>query len=215
MKELTVELVDTCNLHCSYCVRDDRQLYGKMHALPVPLLDRVLGEVKAAWGQVHVGFTGGETTLHPRFEDALATVTLHGLRCNFVTNGWHFERVLPAVLRQRASLTDVAFSLDGITAEAHDRWRGAGSFERVVRALALCAETKIPTTIKVVLRRDTAPHIAAFCLFAARMGAVGIMFGPFFPTGEASESLMCSIPQQEDALRELAFLKKNLRQNFK
>ena len=210
-KDLGVELVDACNLHCSYCLRDDAQLYGKMHALPVPLLDRVLGEVKALWGPTHIGFTGGEASLHPQFEDVVAAVARHGLKCGLVTNGWLFERILKAAVKFQTTLTEIAFSLDGVNAETHDAWRGKGSFERVVRALALCREAGIATSLKVVLRRDTAPYLADFCLFGARMGASAIMFGPLFPTSQAAEESACSIAEQREALRELAFLKKTVR----
>ena len=75
----------------------------------------------------HVMFTGGETTLHPRFGELLRAVGEEGFRCSFVTNGWHFERVWPAIRENRDAVTHVAFSLDGATREAHDRWRGSGS----------------------------------------------------------------------------------------
>jgi len=103
------------------------------------LLKRVLKDAQEIGGITRVGFTGGEPTLHPQFIEVIETVATAGLTSSFVTNGWHFERIWPAVLANRESITHVAFSLDGITRETHDSWRGEGSFDRLVRAEKMLA----------------------------------------------------------------------------
>jgi hypothetical protein len=127
-------------------------------------------------------FTGGETTLHPRFGEVLRAVGAEGLKCSFVTNGWHFERVWPDVRENRGALSHVAFSLDGATREAHDRWRGEGSFVRLVRAVAKCHAHGLPFCFKAPIRRDTLPQLEAMALLAARLGAVAIDFSHLLPT---------------------------------
>jgi PqqA peptide cyclase len=113
---LTVELTNTCNLHCSYCLRDEDALHHDPATfLPVALFARVAGDAKAAMGIEHVMFTGGEPTLHRQFGDILAAVGELGLTCSFVTNGWHFERVWPLLAAHRQTVTHVSFSLDGTT----------------------------------------------------------------------------------------------------
>ena len=89
-------------------------------------------------GIEQVTFTGGEPTLHRDFGAILAAVAELSLSCSFVTNGWHFERMWPLLVEHRHAITHVSFSLDGATREAHDRWRGRGSFDRVVRAFTRC-----------------------------------------------------------------------------
>src|SRR5919106_5816022 len=124
-RRLTVELTNICNLHCSYCLRDEDALYhSPAHFLPADLLSRVLGEAQEYLQIEQVMFTGGEVTIHPAFQEIVETVAAHGLKCSFVTNGWHFERVWPILLEHRAAITHVAFSLDGPTRETHDHWRG-------------------------------------------------------------------------------------------
>src|SRR5437763_7792881 len=183
---LIVELTNACNLHCDYCLRDEDALHhAPASFFPVELLARLMREARAEASVSYVMFTGGETTLHPRFGEVLRAVGAEGLKCGFVTNGWHFERVWPAVRENREALTHVAFSLDGATREAHDRWRGRGSFVRIVRAFARCRAAGLPFIAKAVIRRDTAPQLEQLALFAARMGASAISFAHLLPTSGA------------------------------
>jgi MoaA/NifB/PqqE/SkfB family radical SAM enzyme len=205
---LIVELTNICNLHCSYCLRDEDALYhSPANYFPVELLGRVVREARESIGARTVMFTGGETTLHPRFREVIEAVGAEGLTCSFVTNGWHFERVWPAVAANRATVTHVSFSLDGPTRETHDRWRGEGSFVRVVRALARCKAAGLPFILKLGLRRDTLPLLEQTALFAARMGAASLGFGHNLPTsGAADDELSLSPEDRVAAEQEIAVL---------
>lgn len=204
---LTVELTNRCNLQCSYCVRDDEAL----HALPaqfldVDLLSRIARDARDAMGIEHVAFTGGEPTLHPRFGDVLACVGDLSLSCSFVTNGWLFDRVWPSILEHRSTVTHVSFSLDGATRESHDRWRGAGSFDRVIRAFSRCWVSQIPFHVKVVLRRDTVPALERVAMLAARLGAELMSVGHLMPTSPAEAREALTVQERADAEREVAAL---------
>jgi MoaA/NifB/PqqE/SkfB family radical SAM enzyme len=205
---LIVELTNICNLHCSYCLRDEDALYHTpANFFPVELLRRVMREARAAIGASQVMFTGGETTLHPRFREVFEAVSAEGLTCSFVTNGWHFERIWPAVAANRDSVSHVSFSLDGPTRETHDRWRGEGSFVRLVRAFARCHAARLPFSIKVGLRRDTLPLLEQIALFAARMGAASLSFGHNLPTSvQADDELALNAEDRTAAEQEVAVL---------
>jgi MoaA/NifB/PqqE/SkfB family radical SAM enzyme len=208
VRRLTVELTNVCNLHCSYCLRDEDALYHTpARFLPVDLFARVAAGARDAMGVEHIMFTGGEPTLHRQFAEIIAAVAGLSLTCSFVTNGWHFERVWPLLAEHRDTVTHVSFSLDGTTAESHDRWRGQGSFERVVRAFSRCWAGTFPFNVKVGIRRDTTPHLEQFALFAARMGAAGLSFAHVMPTsiGVADESAL-TLEERAAAEREIALL---------
>jgi len=207
-RRLTVELTNICNLHCSYCLRDEDALYhSPANYLPVELLARVARDARRLMGIEQVMFTGGEPTLHPEFGKILATVRDLELKCSFVTNGWHFERVWPIMVANREALTHVSFSLDGATGETHDRWRGEGSFARVVRAFARCWSSKFPFNVKVGIRRDTVPQLEQIALFAARMGAAGLSFAHIMPTSvEVADASALTLEERTDAEREIALL---------
>ncbi len=129
------------------------------------------------------------------------------MKCSFVTNGWHFERVWPLVIKHRETVTHVSFSLDGATREAHDRWRGAGSFVRLARAFSRCWASQFPFNAKVGIRRDTVPQIEAIALFAARMGASGLSFAHIMPTSnEVADASALTLEERAEAEREIALL---------
>jgi len=208
-RRLTVELTNICNLHCSYCLRDEDALYHQpAHFLPVDLFARVIKQARELMGIEQVMITGGEPTLHPDFGKILAAVAAERLKCSFVTNGWHFDRIWPLVLEHRETVTHVSFSLDGPTAESHDRWRGKGSFARLVRAFSRCWARQIPFNAKVGIRRDTVPQLEQITLFVARMGAAGISFAHIMPTSNEIEELSAlTLEERADAEREIALLR--------
>ncbi len=207
-RRLTVELTNICNLHCSYCLRDEDALYHKpANFLPVELFARVAREARDSMGIEQVMFTGGEPTLHPDFGKLLAAVAALDLKCSFVTNGWHFERVWPLLNAHRAALTHVSFSLDGATREAHDSWRGEGSFERVVRAFSRCWASHLPFNAKVGIRRDTVSQLEAIALLAARLGAAGLSFAHIMPTSiEVADASALTLEERADAELEISLL---------
>ena len=207
-RRLTVELTNVCNLHCSYCLRDDDALHHHpAHDLPVDLFARIAREARDAMGIEQVAFTGGEPTLHRDFGAILNAVAGLSLSCSFVTNGWHFARVWPLLVEHRRAVTHVAFSLDGATREAHDGWRGRGSFDRVVQAFTRCRAGGMPFTVKVTLRRDTAADLERLAVFAARMGAAGLGFAHVMPTSAAAGATAAlTVDERAAAEREIALL---------
>jgi hypothetical protein len=57
-RRLTLELGNICNLHCSYCLRSDENLYSS-HAefLPLELLRRVIADARDVAGVTRINFT--------------------------------------------------------------------------------------------------------------------------------------------------------------
>ncbi len=213
---LGFELTNICNLHCSYCVRDDDALHhDAAKFFPMDLLRRILREANSFSPLASVSFTGGEPTLHPNFSEVLDAVAAEGLKFSFVTNGWHFERIYPAVLKNSASVGVIAFSLDGATRQAHDRWRGKGSFDRVIRAITRCHAHRIPFEFKVGIRRDTVPQLEQVALLAARLGAGSLRFWHLLPTSSPVEAeLALDMKEREKAEQEIATLAQIFRMNI-
>jgi len=215
-QRLTVELANICNLHCSYCLRSDENLYST-HAefFPLELLRRVIADARDVAGVSRINFTGGEPTLHPHFAETLRAIRDAGLTVSFVTNGWHFDRIWPALQENRAALSHVAFSLDGVTREDHDRWRGNGSFDRIVRAFSRCYMSQLPFAIKIVVRRDLVEQLEQIAIFAARLGAASLQFVHVMPTSDAAANASAlSLDEQRAAEQEIAILARIFKMNI-
>lgn len=207
-RRLSIELTNICNLHCSYCLRDEEALYNTQASfLPLDLLQKIFSDGRRVMGITNVGFTGGEPTLHPQFDRVLDLVVQNGLKFSFVTNGWHFDRIWPAVRSHRDSVDSIAFSLDGVTREEHDFWRGEGSFVRLVHAFSRCFGNDVPFNFKVALRRDTVAKLEPLALFAARMGATDLRFAHVLPNSdEFASSEILSREERQRAEQEIANL---------
>lgn len=215
-QRLSVELANICNLHCSYCFRAEDNLYSsRAEFFPVELLRRVIGEARDVANVTKINFTGGEPTLHPGFAATLETVAAAGMTSSFVTNGWHFERVWPALAANRASVSHVAFSLDGITRETHDHWRGNGSFDRLVRAFSRCYMSNLPFAIKVTVRRDLVDQLEQIAIFAARMGAAALNFVHVMPTSSSlADACALNLDEQRMVEEEIAILARIFKMNI-
>jgi sulfatase maturation enzyme AslB (radical SAM superfamily) len=214
---LSVELANICNLHCSYCFRSEDNLYSRHAAFfPLELLRRIIDEARTAAQITHINFTGGEPTLHPQFAQILETVGAADLQSSFVTNGWHFERTWPALNANRKAVSHVAFSLDGVDRETHDRWRGNGSFDRLIRAFSRCYIAQLPFAIKIVVRRDLVDQLERIAIFAARMGAAALSFVHVMPTsGQFENDVALTREEQRAAEQEIAILARIFKMNIR
>jgi MoaA/NifB/PqqE/SkfB family radical SAM enzyme len=215
-RRLTVELANICNLHCSYCLRADENLYSS-HAefFPLELLRRVMEEAREVAKVSRINFTGGEPTLHPQFAETIRAIGDAGLTVSFITNGWHFDRVWPALQENRAAVSHVAFSLDGVKREEHDGWRGSGSFDRLVRAFSRCYMSNLPFGIKIVVRRDLVDQLEQIAIFAARMGASSLQFVHVMPTSNAvADDSALNLDEQRAAEQEIAILARIFKMNI-
>jgi MoaA/NifB/PqqE/SkfB family radical SAM enzyme len=215
-KRLVVELTNICNLHCSYCLRDEDALYHTPANFFSPeLLDKIEKQARELMDITAVVFTGGEPTLHPEFGRILEVSRANDLKVSFVTNGWHFEKIWPTLQAHRDSVTHIGFSLDGVTAETHDAWRGAGSFVRLVRAFSLCFAAGIPFIVKVGIRRDTIENLEQIALFSARLGASALNFAHIMPTSnEVEDTLALTYAEREFADQEIANLSRIFKMNI-
>src|SRR6185369_9017698 len=174
-----------------------------------------ISEAHSAANVTRINFTGGEPTLHPEFAETLRIIGDAGLTTSFVTNGWHFDRVWLAIQENRAAVSHVAFSLDGVTREDHDRWRGNGSFDRLVRAFSRCYMSGLPFAMKIVIRRDLVDQLEQIALFAARMGAASLHFAHVMPTSTAvADDSALTLEEQRVVQQEIAILARIFKMNI-
>jgi sulfatase maturation enzyme AslB (radical SAM superfamily) len=201
-RRIVIELTNICNLHCSYCLRDDEALYQtRARFFSIDLLRRILRDAKPP--ESAVSFTGEPTLI--TFQRDPRGGWREGMRASFVTNGWHFDRVWPVLDVHRSAVSLVSFSVDGATPE-RDRWRGEGSFDD--RAFTRCRMGRIPFAVKAVIRRDTVPQFQDIVLLAARMGAQAIHFSHVLPTsGEVESESAMSLEERAHAEQEIALLR--------
>jgi len=156
-----------CDLACSMC---DLPLRGdRGRELGTDGLKGVL-DAMVDLGVLGVGITGGEPLLRKDLVEIVRHGTRRGLLVHVNTNGTLVTKDLARALGD-AGLGSVNLSLDGPTAEVHDRLRGrAGSFERVLRAaarLSAVPRRRFRVALTCALGAENAP-VAGLLLERAR-----------------------------------------------
>src|SRR5690606_13177984 len=103
-----------------------------------------------------------------------------------------------------AGLGRLAMSLDGLTAEVHDSFRGsAGSFDLTIRTLECARKLGVPTQVNTTVHAENLTDIEAL---AAQMGNLGVTLWSVFimvPTGRAKLDLLPTADQTEAILKQL------------
>ena len=125
-----------CDLRCEVCdlpARANARRRAGHHELDTSALQAVLRDMKQI-GTAGVGFTGGEPMLRRDILELLASCTNLGMHAHLNSDGFQVADQAEAILK--TGVRSVNLSLDGPTAEIHDRARRkVGSFDTVLGAL--------------------------------------------------------------------------------
>ncbi len=197
MAKIIFELTNLCNFSCVYCLREET---GAKDYLDPSVIDKVLDEA-GAYLDIHlVAFTGGEPTLHPRFEDLVRSVAERKLPLAFVTNGWQFEKTFRKLEPYKQQVRNINFSLDGAHEATHDRLRGReGSYRRIMKAISLCRFHGIPVHINMVVTTANRGELEDMAVLASRLGCEALGYGHCQPTPDGSDAEL--VPSFEDRRR--------------
>ena len=192
MARIVIELTNRCNLSCGHCFEERHAATGD---LSLDVIEKVLREGKTC-GIDQVSFTGGEPTIHRRFDEIVHRVSEAGYRFSFVSNGISFPRIYPLLLKHRNWFAGVTFSLDGAREKTHDRLRGKGSYRSVMRAISICAFKELPFTLNMVLTAENRKEIEEMIGLADQLGSGGVRFGHLMPTPETALRKLDLTPEE-------------------
>lgn len=168
---LGIAVTEHCNLRCPHCIRDD---VTTVRNLDPDLIFRTVDEARQVFGDVGVSMTGGEPTIHPRWDEIVAGLAARGVGYRFVTNGWHMRRLMPGLTRHPPA--HVRVSLSGADEAVHDAERGRGSFKRVLLAVALLTSRQISTSLGFLVDRRSKHQLRMAADLAEALGCVGISY---------------------------------------
>jgi SynChlorMet cassette radical SAM/SPASM protein ScmE len=178
-RHVDIAITGRCNLACQYCFYADEM--AARTDLPTGRWLAFFEEL-GRLGVMDVTLTGGEAFTRPDLFELIDGVIANHMRYQILTNGTLItEKVLARFEegKRRLRLNSIQVSIDGATAEVHDRSR-PDSFERALRGLRLLLEAGFPVTVRVTVNRynvDTLEHVAHLLL-----DEVGL---PSFTTNEA------------------------------
>jgi AdoMet-dependent heme synthase len=178
------ETTQACDLACQHC-RADAQPTRDRAELTTVEARRMMEDVRR-FGRPLFVLTGGDPLKRPDVVELVEHGSRIGLRMAMTPSGTPL--MTPEVVRQLADagLSRLAVSLDGSTAEIHDRFRGVeGSFHWTVQMIRAAREIGLSTQINTTVARH---NVADFEALIGLMQELGIsLWSVFFlvPTGRA------------------------------
>ena len=175
------EITRNCNLACMHC-RASATQGPYTGELDTPAAYRLLDQI-AEVGSPIVILTGGEPLLRPDIFEVAAYGTGKGLKMVMAPNG----TLITAPIAQkmvRAGIQRISISIDGATAESHDRFRGVdGAFEGALQGIRFARQAGMAFQINTTITKTNLDQIPLIQQLAVDLGAVAHHIFLLVPTG--------------------------------
>ena len=185
LRLLAWEVTRTCNLSCVHCraAAIDKPYANEFSTQDcLGLLDEVV-----SFASPIIILTGGEPLLRPDIFEIAAYGTAKGLRVVLATNGTLLDGETSRRLRD-SGIQRVSISIDGATAETHDRFRQMeGAFAGALRGMAFLKEAGLEFQINTTISRVNLEELPAIQNLAVELGAVAHHIFLLVPTGRAKD----------------------------
>lgn len=132
---LHLNMTNKCNLNCIYCYAEKRDRDDSCTHLTYDQYVEIIKDAVELNPNILITFTGGEPLLNKNTIRLAEYCKKNDIKTFLLTNGCP---ITPTNAEKISYLFDtIKMSIDGDCAEVHDRQRGAGSFNRVMRAKEL------------------------------------------------------------------------------
>lgn len=129
VQSVYVELLNRCNMHCSYCYNNSSE--DSRSQMSVEEFLRVI-DVMEKYECKNIWLSGGEPFLHPNIIDIIKICREHHLNLGIATNGSYITNYIAEICEYNPALQ---ISLDSVDRELNNKYRGAKAFERAIKAI--------------------------------------------------------------------------------
>ena len=179
------EITRRCNLSCIHCrAAAERGPYEG--ELTTEECFRFIDEV-AAFSKPVLILTGGEPLLREDIFEVASYGTRKGLRTVMAVNGTLLD-AHKAAAAKGAGIQRVSISLDGSTAESHDRFRGvAGAYAGAMEGINYLKEAGLAFQINTTVTKRNLGEIEDILQVAIQQGAAAHHIFLLVPTGRGRE----------------------------
>lgn len=133
---LFVSLTQECNLRCKHCYLGSKRLENPV-SFTYNKMKRIMAYFSSL-GTTRITFLGGEPTLHKDFVKILEEAYDFGFDVLVDTNGIFPKNLLKEISNDK--ITYFNFSLDGSTADLHEKIRGKDTFNKCLENIKYAVE---------------------------------------------------------------------------
>ena len=200
---ILLDPTSACNLHCTGCWAAE---YGHKLNLSLETIDSIIRQGKDLGVYMYI-YTGGEPMV--RKKDLITLCERHP-DCAFLsfTNGTLIDEAFCKEMLRVKNFVP-AISLEGFE-QANDGRRGNGVFEKVMQAMNLLREYKLPFGISTCYTSANYADISSEQFFDMMidMGAMFVWFFHYMPVGnEAAPELMPTPEQRKYMIDRIRYLR--------
>ena len=192
---ILLDPTSACNLHCTGCWAAE---YGHSLNLSLETIDSIIRQGKEMGAYMYI-YTGGEPLV--RKKDLIKICEMHP-DCEFLsfTNGTLIdEEFCQDMLRVKNFVP--AISLEGFE-DANDSRRGEGVYDKVIAAMALLKQHKLPFGISTCYTSRNYADISSEKFFdmIIESGALFIWFFHYMPVGNDAVTELLPTPEQRETV---------------
>lgn len=193
-RNLYVYITNRCQLRCAHCYMGDR--LDSAEKMPY---EQVLDTLRL-WrrmGSSKLTILGGEPTLHPDYIRIIRAAAEIGFEHVITTsNGLEPARRKFTQMRPE-DFSYVQISLDGGSADSHDRIHGQGTFDEALRNVATLAEQGFDVRIICTVNRVNAGDSLRLLRVADELGVSLVKYHVFSTIGVGNSSTEMAMPPHE------------------
>lgn len=170
-----------CNLRCIHC----RRITVADQLLPQDLTTQealAMIDNIAAFARPIFILSGGEPLFRPDIFTIARYATDAGLIVALATNGTLIDAAVAQKIKD-AGIRRVSISFDGADAATHDKFRGAGAFERALAGIRYLRAIDLPCQINTTVARHNVHQMPETLALAKELGAVALHLFLLVPVG--------------------------------
>jgi radical SAM protein with 4Fe4S-binding SPASM domain len=201
-----------CNLACAHCRRIDSN-EAACKDLSTSQAENLIKQLAALGTNQSMMpvlvFSGGEPLCRNDLFELISHAKSLGIIPALATNGTLIDANIAEKIR-KAGVMRVSVSLDGATAEVHNKLRQLdGSFERALEGIGRLREKKVPFQINMTLTRHNAHQTEDIYNLAKSLGAVAVHIFMLVPVGcgqSLAETDMLTPQQYEQKMLDICRL---------
>ena len=201
-----------CNLACAHCRRvelDESADKDLSTSQAKELIEQLADLGKRQPFMPILVFSGGEPLCREDLFELIGRAKSLGIVPALATNGTLIDATVAKMIKDNA-IARVAVSLDGATADVHDRLRQLeGSFESALEGIRHLRDRKVPFQINVTLTKHNARQLEDIYELAKSLGAIALHVFMLVPVGcgqALAETDMLSPEQYEQKMLEICRL---------
>ncbi len=181
-------ITENCQLKCGHCYMGQRLTQGNNLSLDDAKL--ILHNCRKL-GSQQITLLGGEPTLHPDFVEIINYSKQVGFDKIIVdSNGLFID---PFKIISPDNLEYVSVSLDGSTAELHDKVRGQGTFEKTIKNIREIMKMGFRVRINYTVFNFNVEELRSILTLAEDLGVSLLNFHSFFEEGTGGEKTNWSL----------------------